>query len=61
VPKLINIAWPAVLQSILANCYAFNDYVFIGHIPDPAVSAAGTAALSASVGLQVCHQLALIK
>ena len=52
-PSLIQIAWPCIFQAVLSNCYAFNDYLFVAHIPDPQASASGTAALSATIGLQV--------
>lgn len=55
-PLLSNLwalAWPSVIQAILSNCYAFNDYLFVGRIKDREVSAAATAALAASIGLQV--------
>ena len=51
--SLVVLAWPSVLQAVLSNCYAFNDYMFVGQIKDPAESAAATAALSATIGLQV--------
>lgn len=48
VHSLISLAWPSVLQAILSNCYAFNDYIFVGHIPDKEASAAATAAMAAT-------------
>ena len=56
-PKLVALAWPSVLQAVLSNCYAFNDFVFAGHIRDPKQASAATAALSATVGLQVWFSL----
>ncbi|RVU48454.1 MATE family efflux transporter [Lujinxingia sediminis] len=46
-----QLAWPAVLQAILANFYAFNDFVFVGMLGD----AAATAALSACFALLILH------
>jgi putative MATE family efflux protein len=51
--SLIQLAWPSVLQAVLSNCYAFNDFMFVGRISDKAESSAATAALAATVGLQV--------
>ena len=50
---IIALAWPSVIQAVLSNFYAFNDFVFVGHIADKTESAAATAALGATVGLQV--------
>lgn len=44
-----RLAWPAVLQAILVNCYAFNDFFFVGRMGDPAA----TAALSACFALVI--------
>ena len=44
-----RLAWPAVLQAILVNCYAFNDFFFVGRLGDPAA----TAALSACFALVI--------
>jgi len=52
-PKVWQLAYPAVFQAILSNCYSFNDFLFVGHIKDKSESAAATAALSATVGLQI--------
>ena len=52
-PRVWQLAYPAVFQAILSNCYSFNDFLFVGHIKDKAESAAATAALSATVGLQI--------
>ncbi len=52
-PSLIRLAVPSVMQAILSNCYSFNDYLFVGHIKDPDESSAATAAMAATVGLQV--------
>ncbi|MGM0556428.1 MAG: MATE family efflux transporter [Myxococcota bacterium] len=49
--KSIQLAWPAVLQALLANFYAFNDFFFVGQIDDPAA----TAALSACFALLVIN------
>jgi len=50
---IVRLAIPSVLQAVLSNCYAFNDFIFVGHIPNVEQSSAATAALSATVGLQV--------
>jgi len=39
---VIRLAWPCVLQSILSNCYAMNDYLFVGKMADKEMSAACT-------------------
>jgi putative MATE family efflux protein len=49
--KSVQLAWPAVLQALLANFYAFNDFFFVGQIDDPAA----TAALSACFALLVIN------
>ena len=50
---IFSLAWPSVLQSVLSNCYAFNDFLFVGHINDKDESSSATAALAATVGLQI--------
>jgi putative MATE family efflux protein len=45
----LKIAWPAVVQALLINCYAFNDFFFVGQMSDPAA----TAALSACFALLI--------
>lgn len=40
VTKSLQLAWPAVLQAILINFYAFNDYLFVGMTNDHAATAA---------------------
>lgn len=40
VQKSLSLAWPAVLQAILINFYAFNDFVFVGLSGDHAATAA---------------------
>lgn len=49
--KSIHIAWPAVLQALLVNFYAFNDFFFVGLLGDRAA----TAALSACFALLVIN------
>lgn len=49
--KSLQIAWPAVLQAILVNFYAFNDFFFIGWLGDEAA----TAALSACFAIIVIN------
>ncbi|QDG49455.1 MATE family efflux transporter [Persicimonas caeni] len=51
VKKSLLIAWPAVLQAILVNFYAFNDFFFIGLLDNPAA----TAALSACFAILVVN------
>ncbi len=57
--SLFSLAWPSVIQAILSNCYAFNDFIFVGHIPNKDKNGenteayAATTALAATVGLQV--------
>ncbi len=53
VKAIIWLAVPSIFQGVLSNCYTFNDFMFVGHMSDKEASAAGTAALSATVGLQV--------
>ncbi len=53
VRAIVWLAVPSIFQGVLSNCYAFNDFMFVGHMADKEASAAGTAALSATVGLQV--------
>lgn len=53
VMKIIQLAWPSVIQAILSNAYAFNDFMFVGHMQDREASATATEALGATVGLQV--------
>ena len=53
IQSLITITCPAIAQAILSNFYAFNDFVFVGHIKDKIEAGIGTAALSAGVGLQI--------
>jgi putative MATE family efflux protein len=45
----VKIAWPAVLQALLINCYAFNDFFFVGLLSNPHA----TAALSACFALLI--------
>lgn len=53
----LQLAWPAVLQAILVNCYAFNDFYFVGRTGD----AAATSALSSCFALViVCNTLVSI-
>ncbi len=49
--KSLRIAWPAVLQAILVNFYAFNDFFFVGLLGDEAA----TAALSACFAIVVIN------
>jgi len=49
--KSIQIAWPAVIQAILVNFYAFNDFFFIGLLGDKYA----TAALSACFAMVVIN------
>lgn len=49
--KSVQIAWPAVLQALLVNFYAFNDFFFVGLLGDRAA----TAALSACFAIIVVH------
>ncbi|MFB6372967.1 MAG: MATE family efflux transporter, partial [Bradymonadaceae bacterium] len=49
--KSIQIAWPAVIQAILVNFYAFNDFLFIGLLGDEYA----TAALSACFAMVVIN------
>lgn len=51
VKKSLAVAWPAVLQAILVNFYAFNDFFFIGLLDRPAA----TAALSACFAILVVN------
>ncbi|RAL25240.1 hypothetical protein DL240_03245 [Lujinxingia litoralis] len=51
VGRSVQLAWPAVLQALLVNFYAFNDFVFVGLLGD----AAATAALSACFALLILH------
>jgi putative MATE family efflux protein len=45
----LKLAWPAVLQAILVNFYAFNDFFFVGLLGDEKA----TAALSACFALLI--------
>lgn len=47
----VHLAWPAVLQALLVNFYAFNDYLFVGFLGD----AAATAALSACFAILIIN------
>ncbi len=38
--KSIAIAWPTVIQAVLVNFYAFNDFYFVGKLNTPAATAA---------------------
>ena len=49
--KSLQIAWPAVIQAVLVNFYAFNDFFFIGLLGDEAA----TAALSACFAIIVIN------
>lgn len=49
--KSLAIAWPAVLQAILVNFYAFNDFLFVGLLGD----SHATAALSACFAIVVIN------
>ncbi|MBA2663730.1 MAG: MATE family efflux transporter [Bradymonadaceae bacterium] len=51
VGKSLHLAWPAVLQALLVNFYAFNDYLFVGMLGD----AAATAALSACFAVLIIN------
>lgn len=53
VSGILALAWPSVIQSILSNCYAMNDYLFIGHMEDKTMASIGTSALSSTVGLTI--------
>jgi len=55
VGKSLRIAWPAVLQAILVNFYAFNDFFFVGWLGDEQA----TAALSACFAIVVINYTAL--
>lgn len=55
VGKSLRIAWPAVLQAILVNFYAFNDFFFVGWLGDEKA----TAALSACFAIVVINYTAL--
>jgi putative MATE family efflux protein len=49
--KSLRIAWPAVIQAILVNFYAFNDFLFVGLLGDEHA----TAALSACFAIVVIN------
>lgn len=49
--KSLALAWPAVLQAILVNFYAFNDYFFVAQAADKAA----TAALSSCFAILIVH------
>lgn len=49
--KSLSLAWPAVLQAILVNFYAFNDYFFVALAGDKAA----TAALSSCFAILIVH------
>ena len=49
--KSLQIAWPAVIQAVLVNFYAFNDFFFIGLLGDEDA----TAALSACFAMIVIN------
>ena len=51
--KIWSLAWPSVLQSILSNCYAMNDFLFVGRMEDKTLAATCVAAISSTVGLQI--------
>jgi putative MATE family efflux protein len=53
--RTLQLAWPAVLQALLINFYAFNDYFFVGRLQD----AAATAALSACFALLILFNVLL--
>lgn len=53
--RSLQLAWPAVLQALLVNFYAFNDYFFIGRLQNPAA----TAALSACFALLIIFAVLL--
>ncbi len=40
VRKSIQLAWPAVIQAVLVNFYAFNDFLFVGMLSNPDATAA---------------------
>ncbi len=46
IKKSIAIAWPTVLQAILVNFYAFNDFFFVGKLNKPAATAALSSCLA---------------
>jgi putative MATE family efflux protein len=46
----LKIAWPAVLQALLINCYAFNDFLFVGMLGDPSATAALSACFALLIG-----------
>lgn len=49
--KSFALAWPAVVQAILVNIYAFNDFVFVAQAAD----SAATAALSSCFAILIIH------
>jgi len=51
--KIVKLAVPSIVQSVLSNCYAMNDFLFVGHIADRKLAAACTSAISATVGMQI--------
>jgi len=53
VSKIVNLAIPSIVQSVLSNCYAMNDFLFVGRIADGKLAAECTSAISATVGLQI--------
>ena len=52
VRKVISLAVPSILQTILSNCYALNDFLFVARIKDEQLASLCTAAISATVGMQ---------
>lgn len=55
VRRSVQLAWPAVLQAFLVNFYAFNDFLFVGFLHDPAA----TAALSSCFAVLLIHYMLL--
>ena len=53
VPKVLALAGPSIVQSILSNCYAMNDFLFVSRIADTKLASACTSAISATVGMQI--------
>ena len=51
--KIVQLAGPSIVQSILSNCYSMNNFIFVSHIKDPELASACTSAISATVGMQI--------
>ncbi len=51
--KIVGLAWPSVIQSILSNCYAMNDFLFVSRLENKELASICTSAISATVGMQI--------